>query len=133
MQSMRAQRGVGLVEIMVGVVIGLIAILVIYQVFALSEGIKRNTTAVGDSQQNGLFTSFTLGVELANAGNSIEVAAKDLEVCPNTANIATTFRPIPVLITPGGTTDTPDQFVVNYSVGTVSIGTVPLMPGSVMK
>ena len=117
-------------EIMVGVVIGLIAVLVIYQVFALSEGIKRNTTAVGDSQQNGLFTSFTLGLELANAGNSIEVAAKDLESCPDTGNIATTFRPIPVLITPGSTLDSPDEFVVNYSMGTVSIGTVPFMPPS---
>ena len=31
---------------MVGVVIGLIAVLIIYQVFAAAEGIKRNTTSV---------------------------------------------------------------------------------------
>src|SRR3954471_16534447 len=103
MNNIGVQRGVGLVEIMVGVVIGLIAVLVVYQVFALSEGLKRNTTAIGDSQQNGLFTSLTLGLELANAGNSIEVSAKDLETCPDTTDIATTSRPIPVLITPGGT------------------------------
>ena len=42
----RRARGASLIEIMVGVVIGLIAILVIYQVFAVSEGLRRNTTGV---------------------------------------------------------------------------------------
>ena len=48
------QHGFSLIEIMVGVVIGMIAVLVIYQVFAAAEGIKRNTTSAGDAQQNGL-------------------------------------------------------------------------------
>jgi Tfp pilus assembly protein PilW len=38
---------------MVGVVIGMIAVLVIYQVFANVRGIKRNISAAGDAQQNG--------------------------------------------------------------------------------
>src|SRR5664279_3864266 len=63
----RAQHGFSLIEIMIGIVIGLIAVLVIYQVFALAEGIKRNTTSVGDAQQNGLLSSFILNVQLANA------------------------------------------------------------------
>ncbi len=67
---------------MVGVVIGLIAVLVIYQVFAAAEGIKRNTTSVGDAQQNGLLSSFILGIELANAGNGVASAARDLGACP---------------------------------------------------
>ena len=58
---------------MVGVVIGMIAVLVIYQVFATSEGIKRNITAAGDAQQNGLLSSFMMGIELANAGNGLAV------------------------------------------------------------
>src|SRR5207244_450752 len=37
-------RGFSLIEIMVGVVIGLIAVLVIYQVYTVAEGFKRNTT-----------------------------------------------------------------------------------------
>jgi type IV pilus assembly protein PilW len=61
------QHGFSLIEIMVGVVIGLIAVLVIYQVFAAAEGIKRNTTSAGDAQQNGLLSSFMLTVELMNA------------------------------------------------------------------
>jgi len=46
--SANAWEVFSLIDIMVGLVIGLIAILVIYQVFAASEGIKRNTTSIGD-------------------------------------------------------------------------------------
>jgi type IV pilus assembly protein PilW len=109
-------RGFSLIEIMVGVVIGLIAVLVIYQVFAAAEGIKRNTTSVGDAQQNGLLSSFILGIELANASNGVADAMAQLGTCTATADPATTFRPIPLLITDGGGDANPDSFVVNYSV-----------------
>jgi len=72
----RTERGFSLIELMVGVVIGLIAVLVIYEVFAAAEGIKRNTTSVGDAQQNGLMSSFMLGIELANAGNGVSTGAQ---------------------------------------------------------
>jgi len=58
----RAQRGFGLVEIMIGLLIGLIAVLVIYQVYTVSEGFKRNTTAAGEAQVTGLFSAFVLGM-----------------------------------------------------------------------
>ncbi len=111
----RAQHGFSLIEIMIGIVIGLIAVLVIYQVFALAEGIKRNTTSVGDAQQNGLLSSFILNVQLANANNGYAYAMKELATCTPTADPATTFRPIPVLITPGASATDPDSFVLNYS------------------
>jgi len=111
----RAQHGFSLIEIMIGIVIGLIAVLVIYQVFALAEGIKRNTTSVGDAQQNGLLSSFILNVQLANANNGYAYAMKELGTCTPTANPATTFRPIPILITPGVLDTDPDSFVLNFS------------------
>ena len=111
------QQGFSIVEIMVGVVIGMIAVLVIYQVFATSEGIKRNITAAGDAQQNGLLSSFMMGIELANAGNGLAVAAQDLGTCTPAANATDSLRPIPLLITDGGAADTPDSFVIYYSVG----------------
>ena len=80
------QDGFSLIEIMVGVVIGMIAVLVIYQVFAAAEGIKRNTTSAGDAQQNGLLASFMLGVELANASNGVAMAWQKLQSCPTTTN-----------------------------------------------
>ena len=110
------QRGFSIVEIMVGVVIGMIAVLVIYQVFATSEGFKRNITAAGDAQQNGLLSSFMLGIELANAGNGLAVAAQDLGSCTAAATMKDSLRPIPLLITPGADDNTPDSFVVYYSV-----------------
>ncbi len=112
----RAQRGFGLIEIMVGLVIGLIAVLVIYQVFTVSEGFKRNTTAAGEAQTTGLFSMFLLGMELGNGGASMATAAKDLGACADTGNIATTLRPIPVLITDGAGNANPDSFAVTYSI-----------------
>jgi type IV pilus assembly protein PilW len=125
------QRGASLIEIMVGVVIGLIAILVIYQVFAVSEGLRRNTTGVGDAQQNGLLSSFTLGIELANAGNGIAASAEKLYNCSNLSNDPTkSYRPVPVLITDGGSANAPDEFSVFYAASTslvtpVPFGTIP--------
>lgn len=111
----RRERGVSLIELMVGLVIGLIATAIILQTFAVSEGYKRNTTSAGDAQQNGLFSSFTLALELANAGNGLAISGLDLATCPNTNDIATTFRPIPAVITDSGDNNTPDSFVLHYS------------------
>jgi len=91
MRNLRQERGFSLIEIMVGIVIGMIAVLVIYQVFAAAEGLRRNTTSVGDAQQNGLLSSFMLNIELANASNGIADAMTDLGTCTATADIATTF------------------------------------------
>ena len=122
------QHGFSLIEIMVGVVIGMIAVLVIYQVFAAAEGIKRNTTSAGDAQQNGLLASFMLGVELANASNGVAMAWEKLQSCPMTAGPsapATTLRPIPILITAGAGPTFPDKFVVNYSISNLAIAPAP--------
>jgi type IV pilus assembly protein PilW len=124
-QSRRSEQGFSLIEIMVGVVIGLIAVLIIYQVFAAAEGIKRNTTSVGDAQQNGLLSSFMLGIELANAGNGVAFAARDLGVCPAGATFASTWRPLPLVIIDGGAADVPDTFMVNYSVTNAAIVPAP--------
>jgi len=109
------EAGVSLIELMIGLVIGLIATAVILQTFAVSEGYKRNTTSAGDAQQNGLFSTFTLSLELANAGNGLAISGVDLATCANTNDIATTFRPIPALITDSGNDSTPDSFVLHYS------------------
>jgi type IV pilus assembly protein PilW len=122
----RRQRGFGLIEIMVGVLIGLLSVLVIYQVYNVAEGFKRNTTSVGEAQQTGLMSTFVLGMELGNAGAGISVSGvgasgQVLAACPDTGNIATSFRPIPVLITDGTAPATPDSFVVNYSLATTLV------------
>jgi len=121
------QRGFSIVEVMVGVVIALIAVLVIYQVFATSEQLKRNTTGASEAQQTGLISTFMLGIEIGNAGNAIATAAQELGACPNTGNLATIMRPLPVVITAGATNDTPDSFVTNYSVSRTRVTPAPFL------
>ncbi len=122
------QRGFSLIEIMIGVVIGMIAVLVIYQVFAAAEGIKRNTISGGDAQQNGLLASFMLGTELANASNGVAATWQKLGTCPTTVSAATTLRPIPVIITDGGALS--DKFVVNYSLANQAVPPAPFKAAS---
>lgn len=64
----RLSRGFTLVEIMVGVLIGLIGTVVIFQVFAVSEGQKRTTTGASDAQQNGVFGLFQIERDARMAG-----------------------------------------------------------------
>jgi len=108
--------GFGLVEILVGIVIGMLALLVIYQALALAEGYKRTTTAGGDAQSAGMISTFILSQDIGNAGNGISVASKELGTCPSTGSFATTWRPIPVLIRDGGNDFTSDSFAVFYGV-----------------
>lgn len=127
MPARRAQvRGISLVELMVGLVIGMIATAIIFQTFSVAESYKRNTTSAGDAQQNGLFSTFTLALELANAGNGFASAAQILANCPAVNDVATTWRPVPVVIEPGATADTPDAFTVFYSVSPTLVYPAPI-------
>jgi len=65
------ERGVGLVEIMVSIVIGMLIVLMIFQVYLVTEGQKRTITAANDAQENASYGLFLLSQELAGAGNVI--------------------------------------------------------------
>lgn len=62
------QKGFGLVELMVGLVIGLLATLVIMQVFAVFEGQKRTTTGTSDAQTSGSVALYSLQRDVQLAG-----------------------------------------------------------------
>lgn len=68
---LRAQRGVTLVEMMVGMLVGMLAVLVISQVLLSSEGQKRTTTGGADAQVNGALALYTLQRDLEQAGYGI--------------------------------------------------------------
>ncbi len=75
-KSSRArQAGFGLVEIMIGMVIGLLGIIVIYQTMAVGEGYKRTTTSGADAQQNGAMALFSVERDLRMAGYGVNNAA----------------------------------------------------------
>lgn len=62
------QAGFGLVEIMVGMLIGMIGIVVMMQVFSLAEGQKRTTTGGSDAQTNGAIAMYGLQRDLRLSG-----------------------------------------------------------------
>jgi hypothetical protein len=99
---------------MVGILIGLIVVLVIFNLLSISEGYKRMATASSDSQITGLLSQFMVGREAANGGNGISLSAAELITC-NAATASKTWRPIPVLITDSASNDLADSFITFYS------------------
>ena len=71
----RLNRGVGLIEVMISIIIAMLLVLVIYQVYEISEGQKRTITAGSDAQQNASYGLYVLGRDIAVAGNGIASAA----------------------------------------------------------
>ena len=113
--ALRAERGVGLMEVMISIVIGMLLVLVIYQVYEISEGQKRTITAGSDAQQNASYGLFVLGRDVSMAGNGIASTAASLDTCAM-------LRPIPVLIDAGADDSDPDTITVLYG-GSSSLST----------
>ena len=124
--SVRRQSGAGIVETMVGILIGLLVVLVVYNMLAVAEGYKRTTAGVSDAQITGLLSQFMAGRDAGNGGNGISLAAPDLINCtrrgdntqlralPITAP-ERAMRPTPVLITDGGADNVSDSFISLHS------------------
>ncbi|MCX7174332.1 MAG: PilW family protein [Proteobacteria bacterium] len=64
----RYSSGFSLVEIMIGMVIGMLGIIVMMQIFALAEGQKRATTGGGDAQNNGAIALYGVQRDIRQAG-----------------------------------------------------------------
>lgn len=64
-------RGFGLVETMVGLVVGLICILVVMQVARVFEEQKRTTTSGSDAQTNAALALYLIEREVRSAGNGM--------------------------------------------------------------
>lgn len=62
------QCGFSLVEILVGLAIGMFGILVILQVFSMHEGQKRSSTSTGDAQSSALVSLTMIERDISSAG-----------------------------------------------------------------
>lgn len=69
--SCRRSRGLGLVELMVGMVIGMVTLLVVTQVMQSFEGQKRTSTGGNDAQTNGAMALYLLDREIRMAGYGV--------------------------------------------------------------
>lgn len=126
MMAATREHGTTLVEVLVGVVIGLIVAVGILDAFAGIELRRRNTVGLAEADAAGTLATFILTTELANAGNGIAAAASALDGCPDTGDPRTTLRPIPVLISAGANAQAPDAITVNYAAAPALAGTVTL-------
>jgi type IV pilus assembly protein PilW len=132
----RKDRGFSLVELMVGVMIGLIGIAIIMQVFTLSEAQKRTTTSGSDAQSNGNMAIYGITRDVRLGGYGFGISSYGCTV--NTSFNGSTATPgqftlAPVVITDAGTDatppamggpyDLPDRLRVLYS--TANMGTLP--------
>jgi type IV pilus assembly protein PilW len=63
--------GMSVVELMVAMAIGLAGVIVIFQVYAVNEGIRRSTTAGSDEQTSGILGLTLIERELRHAGFGI--------------------------------------------------------------
>lgn len=116
------QNGLGLVEIMVGLVIGMISMLVIFQTVSTAGRRAATTTSGGDAQTSGTLGMYYLERHLRQVGwgfaamDSISASAADAVNCD-----VGTFNLRPVEITQGAT-GTPDTVTATYGNATAFTG-----------
>lgn len=92
-----AQRGLSLVEIMVGVMIAMIGVVIIFQMLATSEERKRSASSGSDTQISGVIGITSLERDVREAGYGFSSAAYDNAVTPVmgcTVNAYDTGRPV---------------------------------------
>lgn len=78
----KAETGLSLVEIMVGVLIGMIGIIVIFQMLATSEERKRTVTAGSDVQVSGAIGLTSIERDVREAGYGFASAGYDTGITP---------------------------------------------------
>lgn len=133
--KLSAQTGFSLVELMVGLVIGLLVTLVIIQVFSVFEGRKRSTSGTTDAQTNGSIALMNIqrSVQIAGYGLPLPVADKDnsplkcaafADFDPdNDAATNNSTNLFPLVIQDGAGTAS-DTIIVRYS--TTAMGAIPV-------
>ncbi|MGH6645299.1 PilW family protein [Aquabacterium sp.] len=114
-------RGFTLIELMVAVALGLVATIVIAQVFLQSEGNKRSTTAGSDAQVAGASALFSMQRDIQMAGYGLTGMPAAVG-CPTTAKksgtaVLTSDPLVPVHIASSGSNKVSDTVTVLYSQG----------------
>jgi type IV pilus assembly protein PilW len=124
-RSARRQIGMSLIDILVGMVIGLIGMVVVLQSFSTFEAQKRTTTVSTDAQESGLMALTTIEREMRLAGYGMYYANQaictSLRQWANT-DVETVPNLLPVAVTDGAS-DASDTLTLTFS--TSSFGATP--------
>lgn len=128
----RACGGFSLVEVLVGLLVGLIAMVVVAQVFSVFEGQKRSTTSGGEAQINGGLALYALESSARQAGYGINdtlatgcatLMHDATRVAPALSDFTVTVRP--VFITQGAN-GAPDALSFSYGTSAQTMSGVAL-------
>ena len=109
----RRSRGVSLVEIMVGVAIGLVGTVAIFQAVAAWSRHTQTASAGGDAQVAGTLALFNIERDIKAAGHGFGMAALPVMGCAVTSTLPGPFNLRPVNIQPGAA-GAPDTISVLY-------------------
>jgi type IV pilus assembly protein PilW len=126
--------GFTLVEVLVGMVMGLIVVLVIMQALSVAEGYKRTTTNGSDAQVNGLLAIRTLESQIRMAGYGL--TGTGVSLCPsiesadptNPGNPGPPMNSMPVKLVDGGSSSDTIEVLYSGSAG----GSAPIHIRSAM-
>jgi type IV pilus assembly protein PilW len=111
-----AIRGFGLVELLVAMLVGLLAVAAITAVFWSSEGQKRTITSGADASENGLIGLSAIERDLRVAGLGLVGLGCNTVAGYNSAQgAAFTFTPLPAVITRDAPTAGSDTVAVAFS------------------
>jgi type IV pilus assembly protein PilW len=123
--SARPQAGMSLIDILVGMVIGLIGMVVVLQSFSTFEAQKRSTTVTTDAQESGLMALTTIEREMRLAGYGMYYANQ--AICTSmrqwaNTDVETVPNLLPVSVADGAS-DASDTVTLTFS--TSSFGATP--------
>jgi len=131
------QLGVGLVEVMIGLLIGMIALLVMLQMLSSSEGQKRTTLGADDAQNTGAIALYSLQRDLKQAGHGISerrVIGCELTGFPGGADLPVAAPVIinpPAAVVPAGDANSDTLLVMYGTAAGSSRGAEVLDPADV--
>ncbi|MCL2872662.1 MAG: prepilin-type N-terminal cleavage/methylation domain-containing protein [Betaproteobacteria bacterium] len=101
------QKGFSLIELMVAVVIGMVAVYATYRIYQNVEGNYRSTDTANEAQVTGLYAMLTVSKELSNAGAGFMnntamggTGSTALQILKNCVDLTAFFPPTPS--TPAG-------------------------------
>lgn len=115
----RLERGVTLIEVLVGIAIGLIGLIVMFQMVSVWDARTRVSNASGDAQVTGTLAMFNLERDIRHGGMGFGNAGSTETGCvvnayDNTASGTANFALSPVIITDGDALGQPDTVQVLY-------------------